>query len=154
MHAYNYGTSARQEYNISERRVEERVVRSKERPRLYVRVIAVCMIAGIIGLGGFSREITVARLNRQVHTLERANYLLQQEVGELRAELALLESPYRVEEIARTELGMVYPSEQSVVWKVVPTVDASMDQPSVSFYESALITLVKALQTLSSQVLG
>lgn len=152
MHAYDlkqHTTVGRlQQRNV----VEQPRVQEQRHPRFHLKVIAVCTLVGLVGMGYLSKGITVMQLNQKVHALQAENQLLAQEVDELRTQLQRLSSPYHVEELARTQLGMVYPNQQSVIWKVVPT-EVETARPARP-YESFLNKWLSALQDLSRHVLG
>ena len=60
------------------------------------------------------------QLNQKVHALQAENQLLAQEVDELRTHYSVFHHHIMWKKLA-TQLGMVYPNQQSVIWKVVPT---------------------------------
>lgn len=151
MHAYDLKHYA-SEVRVRERRLDEQTHISKQqKPRFHVKLIAVCTLVGFVGMGYISKSVTVMQLNHKLYTVQTANQVLAQEVEELRAELRRLSSPYHLEELARTELGMVYPNQQHVIWKVVTT-ETEAAQPHDQ--QSIITRWLNALQELSRHVLG
>lgn len=88
-------------------------------PQFHRQVVAICIVIGLIATAFVSKEITLMKLNRQINTLNEENRLLTQEIEELQVALQQSESLRRIEEVARTKLGMVFPGDERIIVKVV-----------------------------------
>ncbi|MBI5682557.1 MAG: cell division protein FtsL [Deltaproteobacteria bacterium] len=81
---------------------------------LFSAIIVITVIAMVTLFYVWSRLLTI-NLGYEISRVELERKNLLKEKGLLNIEITSLKSPDRIDRIARTELGLVYPSQEQII---------------------------------------
>lgn len=97
-----------------------------QKVRLAWRIVLVATLVTLAGIVWLSQTSTVVELGYQIDNIQKQEATLNQQAQQLQAQIATYENPTKIEQLAKSKLGMVYPDAQHVVYVKVPS---SYNQP-------------------------
>lgn len=102
------------------------------RLRLAWRVVLVATLVSLAGIVWLSQTSTVVSLGYQIDKIQQNETVLNRDAQILQAQVASYESPAKIEQEAKTKLGMVYPDKSHIVFvKVQPAAGQNSDAKQV-----------------------
>lgn len=100
-------------YSLSHQRVLDR--RDLRNPTFLFSVLAVVVVVVVVTLFYLWTRLMVVNMGYEISGLNKERRELVEENKRLKLEVLTLKSPQRIEEMARRELGLIYPRGEQIV---------------------------------------